>query len=106
MALQSFELLHRELFDLVSDRDDKYKAVALLPYKQNKNEDKLRETQAFFSQDALDRRVEYENEALSRLESFLNVNVIEQNVLRGVEVQLSSCSGYCPIALGTCAAGA
>ncbi|KAJ6089761.1 hypothetical protein N7467_004977 [Penicillium canescens] len=82
------ELLHRELFDLVSDRDDKYKAVALLPYKQNKNEDKLRETQAFFSQDALDRRVEYENEALSRLESFLNV--IEQNVVRGVEVQLSA----------------
>ncbi|KAJ5169500.1 uncharacterized protein N7500_002283 [Penicillium coprophilum] len=82
------EQLHRESFDLISDRDDKYKAVALLPYKQTKNEDKLRETQTFFTQDALDRRVQYENEALTRLETFLDV--IEQNVMRGVEVQLSA----------------
>jgi hypothetical protein len=82
------EQLHRESFDLISDRDDKYKAVALLPYIQTKNEDKIQETQAFFSHDALNRRVQFENEALSRLESFLDV--IEQNVVRGVEVQLSA----------------
>lgn len=82
------EQLYRESFDLISDRDDKYKAVALLPYKQNKNEDKLRETQAFFARDALDRRVQFEKEALTRLESFLDI--IEQNVVRGVEVQLSA----------------
>ncbi|EKV04647.1 hypothetical protein PDIG_88140 [Penicillium digitatum PHI26] len=82
------EQLHRESFDLISDRDDKYKAVALLPYKQMKIEDKLRETQAFFTQDALRRRVQYETEALTRLEMFLDV--IEQNVMRGVEVQLSA----------------
>lgn len=82
------EQLHRETFDLVSDRDEKYKFVALLPYQQSKNEEKLRETQAFFSKDALDRRVQYETAALTRLESFLDV--IEQNVVRGVEVQLSA----------------
>lgn len=82
------EQLHRETFDLVSDRDEKYKSVALLPYQQSKNEEKLRETQAFFSKDALDRRVQYETSALTRLESFLDV--IEQNVVRGVEVQLSA----------------
>ncbi|KAJ5322411.1 hypothetical protein N7452_010700 [Penicillium brevicompactum] len=82
------EQLHRESFDLISDRDEKYKNVALLPYKQGKVEDKLRETQAFFSQDALERRVQFENDALTRLESFLDV--IEQNVVRGVEVQLSA----------------
>lgn len=82
------EQLHREAFDLVSDRDDKYKTVALLPYKQSKNEDKLRETQAFFLKDSLDRRVQYETEAFARLESFLNI--IEQNVVRGVEKQLSA----------------
>lgn len=82
------EQLHREMFDLVSDRDEKYKFVALLPYQQGKNEEKLRETQAFFSKDALDRRVQYETSALTRLESFLDV--IEQNVVRGVEVQLSA----------------
>ncbi|CEO60215.1 hypothetical protein PMG11_04853 [Penicillium brasilianum] len=82
------EQLHRETFDLVSDRDEKYKFVALLPYQQGKNKEKLRETQAFFSKDALDRRVQYETSALTRLESFLDV--IEQNVVRGVEVQLSA----------------
>ncbi|KAJ5920732.1 hypothetical protein N7454_009265 [Penicillium verhagenii] len=82
------EQLHREAFDLVSGRDDRYKTVALLPYQQSKNEEKLRETQAFFAKDSLDRRVQYENEAFSRLETFLNV--IEQNVVRGVEKQLSA----------------
>ena len=82
------EQLHREAFDLVSDRDEKYKAIALLPYQQNKNEDKLRETNAFFSKDSLNRRVQFETEAFSRLESFLDV--IEENVVRGVEVQLSA----------------
>lgn len=82
------EQLHREAFDLVSGRDEKYKAIALLPYQQSKNEDKLRETQAFFTKDSLDRRVQYESDALSRLESFLDV--IEQNVVRGVEKQLSA----------------
>ncbi|KAJ5183685.1 hypothetical protein N7492_001301 [Penicillium capsulatum] len=82
------EQLYREVFDLISDRDQKYKAIALLPYQQTKNEDKLRETNAFFSKDSLNRRVQYETEALTRLESFLDV--IEQNVVRGVEVQLSA----------------
>ncbi|KAJ5679369.1 hypothetical protein N7462_007613 [Penicillium macrosclerotiorum] len=82
------EQLHRETFDLISGRDEKYKVVALLPYQQSKNDEKLRETQAFFSKDALDRRVQYETSALARLESFLDV--IEQNVVRGVEVQLSA----------------
>lgn len=82
------EQLHRESFELVSDRDEKYKAVALLPYQQSKNDDKLRETQAFFVKDAMDRRLRYETAAFSRLEAFLDV--IEQNVVRGVEVQLSA----------------
>ncbi|KAH1277702.1 hypothetical protein KXW98_001185 [Aspergillus fumigatus] len=82
------EGLHREAYELVADRDEKYKAVVLLPYRQKGNEEKIRETEAFFAQDALDRRVAYEAKALSRLESFLSV--IEENVVRGVEVQLSA----------------
>lgn len=82
------EQLHREVYDLVSDRDEKYKVVVLLPYKQNGNEEKVLETNAFFVKDALDRRVQYEAEALGRLESFLDV--VEENVVRGVEVQLSA----------------
>ncbi|GLA18292.1 hypothetical protein AnigIFM62618_005447 [Aspergillus niger] len=82
------EQLHREVFDLISDRDEKYRAVVLLPYKQASNEDKVRETNEFFVKDALDRRVDYEANALARLESFLDV--IEGNVARGVEIQLSA----------------
>ena len=82
------EQLHREVYDLVSDRDEKYKAVVLLPYEQKANEEKVIETNAFFFKDALDRRVQHELDALTRLESFLDV--IEENVVRGVEVQLSA----------------
>ncbi|KAB8239345.1 uncharacterized protein BDW43DRAFT_1717 [Aspergillus alliaceus] len=82
------EQLHREMYELVSDRDEKYKTVVLLPYKQKANEEKVRETNAFFAKDALDRRVNREANALARLESFLAV--IEENVVRGVEIQLSA----------------
>lgn len=82
------ELLLREIYDLVSDRDEKYKAVVLLPYRQNSNEDKVAETSAFFIKDGLERRVQHEADALARLESFLCV--IEENVVRGVETQLSA----------------
>ncbi|PYI34443.1 hypothetical protein BP00DRAFT_443776 [Aspergillus indologenus CBS 114.80] len=82
------ENLHREVFELISDRDEKYKAVVLLPYKQAGNDEKVLETREFFQKDALDRRVNHEASALARLESFLDV--IEENVARGVEIQLSA----------------
>lgn len=82
------EQLHRESFELVSARDEMYKAVALLSYQQSKNEEKLCETQAFFVKDAMKRRLQYETDAFSRLEAFMDV--IEQNVVRGVEIQLSA----------------
>ncbi|UDD56488.1 hypothetical protein AFCA_004029, partial [Aspergillus flavus] len=82
------EQLHREIYDLVSDRDEKYKAVVILPYEQNANEEKVQETSSFFAKDALNRRVNHEASALARLESFLTV--IEENVVRGVEIQLSA----------------
>ncbi|KAI9375290.1 hypothetical protein BJX61DRAFT_539951 [Aspergillus egyptiacus] len=82
------EQLHRELYDLISTRDEKYKAVVILPYKQKKAEDKVRSTNDFFARDTLDRRANYEASALARLESFQGV--IEENVVRGVELQLSA----------------
>lgn len=82
------EQLHREVYDLLSDRNEKYRAVVSLQYRQSKNEEKIRETDAFFIRDAMDRRVQYETATLSRLESFMDV--IEENVARGVEIQLSA----------------
>lgn len=82
------EVLHREMYDLVRVRNEKYRAVVVLPYRQKASHDKVKETNAFFDQDALDRRAQYEADALKRLESFLDV--IEENIVRGVEVQLSA----------------
>lgn len=82
------EQLHREIYDLVCVRNEKYQAVVRLPYRQKANADKVRETDAFFNQDALDRSAQYEADALARLESFMDI--IEEHVVRGVEVQLSA----------------
>lgn len=82
------EVLHREMYDLVRIRNEKYRAVVVLPYRQKASHDKAKETNTFFDQDALDRHAQYEADALMRLESFLDV--IEENVVRGVEVQLSA----------------
>ncbi|KAL4808363.1 hypothetical protein BDV18DRAFT_99083 [Aspergillus unguis] len=82
------EQLHREMYDLITARDEKYKALVILPYRQTKNEEKLASTTAFFTKDALDRRANYESNALDRLQSFQAV--IEENVVRGVELQLSA----------------
>ncbi|KAL2001003.1 hypothetical protein VTN02DRAFT_2348 [Thermoascus thermophilus] len=81
------EQLHLEIYDLLSERDEKYRAVVSLPYRQSNNEEKIRETDAFFTRDALDRRVQYEAGTLARLESFMDV--IEEHVVRGVEIHLS-----------------
>lgn len=82
------EVLHREMYDLVRAHNEKYRTVVILPYRQKAVDEKVRETNAFFDQDALDRRAQYESNTLSRLESFLDI--IESNVVRGVEVQLSA----------------
>lgn len=82
------EQLHQELYDLVSKRNEKYQAVVSLPYHQNGQYEKVRETAAFFAKDAMDLRAQHEAAALDRLKSFLDV--IEENVVRGVEVQLSA----------------
>ena len=82
------ETLHRETYDLLSERNEKYKAIVLLPFEQSKNHDKLAEAESFFAQDVRDRRITFEKAMASRSEEFLNV--IEVNVTRGVEIQLSA----------------
>lgn len=82
------DILHRETYDLLSERNDKYKAIVLLPYEQSQNRDKLIEAESFFAQDAHDRKLTFEKAVCSRSVEFLNI--IEVNVMRGVEVQLSA----------------
>ena len=82
------ENIHREIFGLLSDRNQKFKQIVMLPYQQSNNKDKLRDTEAFFASDERDRRIVFENDALSRHQRFLKT--IDNNVARGVEMQLSA----------------
>ena len=82
------ESIHRQIFDILSERNDRYKAIILLPYEQNQNQEKRAEAEQFFAQDALERSRAFEEAVHSRAESFLSV--VENNVARGVEVQLSA----------------
>lgn len=82
------EALYREMYNLLSDRNEKYKDIVVLPYKQSHNTDKVAEAELFFSRDSRDRRLAFEKDALARYSAFLDV--IESNVVRGVELQLSA----------------
>lgn len=82
------ESIHLQIYDLLSERNDKYKAIVLLPYQQTQNQEKRSEAELFFAQDVQDRRFSFEQAVHSRAQAFLSV--IENNVSRGVEAQLSA----------------
>ena len=82
------EYLHRSIYDLLSERNDRYKTLVLLPYKQTQNREKHTEAELFFAKDAQERRLKFDRAACERAQAFLSV--IENNVSRGVEVQLSA----------------
>jgi hypothetical protein len=79
---------HREVFALLSERNEKFKAIVMLPYRQANNKIKMRDTEAFFAADNHERCVAFESEALTRHQNFLEI--IDANVGRGVELQLSA----------------
>ena len=82
------EQLHREIYDLLSQRNDRYKAMVIMPYRLSGNEEKAKDAETFFLKDNQDRKVAFEKETLNRVEEFMEI--IEENVVRGVEVQLSA----------------
>ncbi|KAL1952904.1 hypothetical protein VTO42DRAFT_3955 [Malbranchea cinnamomea] len=82
------ETLYREEFNLQSEHDERYRILVTLPYHQANNREKIQETVDFFTSDAQDRAVSFAAETFRRFESFMAV--IEDNVSRGVETQLSA----------------
>ncbi|EXJ92375.1 hypothetical protein A1O3_00925 [Capronia epimyces CBS 606.96] len=82
------EHMHREIFDLLSERNNKYKAIVLLPYRQVHNLDKIRDTEGFFTQDGFERRKSFFAEAVVRCEDF--VRLVAENVAQEVELQSSA----------------
>ncbi|KAH8725129.1 hypothetical protein GQ44DRAFT_707810 [Phaeosphaeriaceae sp. PMI808] len=82
------EQLHKEMFELEDERNDLYRDIIVLPYVQTKNDQKVKEATVFFQRDAQDRKVTFEKDILKRYEDVMSV--IEHNVTRGVEAQLSA----------------
>ncbi|KAL8873365.1 MAG: hypothetical protein Q9174_001150, partial [Haloplaca sp. 1 TL-2023] len=82
------ESLHRKTYDLLSERNDKYRNIVLLPYTQSSNHTKAADAETFFAADAKDRALEFAAQEAERYDAFLAV--IEANVTRGVEIQLSA----------------
>ncbi|EXJ85645.1 hypothetical protein A1O1_06011 [Capronia coronata CBS 617.96] len=91
------EHMHREVFDLLSERNEKYKAIVLLPYRQVNNLDKLRDTDDFFTRDGLERRTRFFAEAAVRYERF--VQLVAENVAREVDLQSSAFWDIAPLVL-------
>jgi hypothetical protein len=82
------EQLHREIYDLLSQRNDRYEAMVIMPYRLSGNEEKAKHAESFFQKDSQDRKITFEKETLKRVEEFMEI--IEENVVRGVELQLSA----------------
>ncbi|KAK1755626.1 hypothetical protein QBC47DRAFT_192000 [Echria macrotheca] len=82
------ETLHRSLYDLLSDRNDRYRDMVLVPYKLAGQEDKVASAKAFFTQDGAKRALAFSEDVLRRTQEFRDV--VEETVVRGVEVQLSA----------------
>ena len=92
------EYLHRQLYELLSERNNKYKDIVLLPYKQTGSLEKHAEAELFFANDAQERRFKFEHAVCKRAQAFLSV--IENNVSRGVESQLGAFWDIAPSILG------
>jgi hypothetical protein len=82
------EIVHKEIFLLLTERNEKYKEIVTLPYRQAKNMDKARDTEAFFARDNDDRKKLFCEESLQRHQQLYQI--VENNVARGVELQSSA----------------
>lgn len=92
------ETLHRESFDLLSERNDRYRSVMVLPYVRGGQREKMREAEAFFVRDGRGRRRDADEAAVGRFEAFLEV--LEGHVTRGVERQISAFWDIAPRLVG------
>lgn len=82
------EALHRSLYDLLSERNDRYRDMVLVPYRLAGQADKVASAEAFFVEDGAKRAQAYAAEVLQRTQEFRDV--VEDTVARGVEVQLNA----------------
>ncbi|PSS03411.1 hypothetical protein BD289DRAFT_359030 [Coniella lustricola] len=89
------EVFHRASYDILSDRNERYREMVMTPYRLAGNEEKLAHASAFFAEDASKRAAAFADEVLQRTSEFRDV--VEENVVRGVEVQLSAFWDIAPL---------
>ncbi|KAI0904377.1 hypothetical protein F4824DRAFT_502991 [Ustulina deusta] len=82
------EALYREIYELLSDRNNRYREMVIMPYRLSGNDEKLRHAEAFFAEDAAKRQAAFTSEVLQRTREFRDV--VEENVTRGVDMQLNA----------------
>lgn len=82
------EQLHREMFDLLAERNRRYKEVVITPFFVSRQADKIREADDFFMRDEMTRRLAADKESHVRYGGFLDI--VESNVVKGVEKQISA----------------
>lgn len=91
------ETLYRQIYDLVSERNSRYRTIVLLPYKQSGNVEKHTEAELFFAEDEQERRFRNSEHVCKRAQNFLSI--VEDNVMRGVEIQLGAFWDIAPYVL-------
>ncbi|RDA86653.1 hypothetical protein CP532_5057 [Ophiocordyceps camponoti-leonardi (nom. inval.)] len=82
------ETLHRAIYDILTDRNRRYREVVETPYRLAGNAEKLKSAEAFFAQDAALRAHAFAKEMLDRARQLQTV--VEEAVERGVALQLSA----------------
>ncbi|KAI0477618.1 hypothetical protein GGR56DRAFT_416644 [Xylariaceae sp. FL0804] len=90
-VFEARETLHRAIFDLLSDRNGRYRDVVCTPYRLQSGQqglEKLRTAEAFFADDERKRRAAFAAEVAARTDEFRGV--VEDNVARGVDMQLNA----------------
>ncbi|KAM3458729.1 hypothetical protein MY5147_001286 [Beauveria neobassiana] len=87
-VFETREFLHRTIFDLLTDRNARYRDVVITPYRLSGNAEKLKSAEEFFAADASNREHAYANEVLNRAREFRSV--VDSAVQRGVALQLSA----------------
>jgi hypothetical protein len=82
------ETLHRELFELEGEKNERYREMILMPFRNGGHDDRMRDAESFFTSDRQDRKVTFDKSTHKRYEQF--ANVVEEIVSRGVEDQLNA----------------
>ena len=82
------ETLHRELFELENERNERYRDVVVTPFRARGEGDKMGEAEGFFEHDAQERKDSFVKAKLKRYEEF--GRIVDDQVQRGVEAHLNA----------------